>query len=107
MTTTFAVVGAVAVMLFAISAFLEASVHAWDRIKWLHEDHVARVVGNRIKTEAYWFSESMEAMLALEAIGKALSDNGSFRISESRDEWRRAMKAALRQGIEGKPKEKI
>ena len=100
MTWVFAGLGAVIAFMFAWGAAAEATVRLWDRILWLYEDHVARKLGDRIAGEAYWFSESVEAMEALKAVGNHLQRNGSFRIYESRDEWRSAM-AKVRE-----PKEK-
>jgi hypothetical protein len=91
MHIAFAIVAAVVLMFFAVGFFLQAAVQAWDRLCWIHADHVARNVGNSIAQESYWFSESPEAVEALKAIGKALSRNGQYRISEARDEWRREM----------------
>lgn len=93
MTIFFAVVGAAVLLMFFGAAFIDACVSAWDRLQWLHKDHVAREIGRRIQSESYWYSENRPAMHALTAIGKALEESGSFRISESRDDWRRLLEA--------------
>lgn len=91
MSIFFSIVGCIAVVFFSCAAFLEAFVKFWDRIIWLHEDHVSKKVGQRILSEAYWFSENGPAMKALQAVGEQLRDRGSFGADDARGIWRRKM----------------
>lgn len=51
---------------------------------------VAKNIGEQLQHTCYWFSESPQAMFALEEVGKALVEAESqyFNVSRARDEWR-------------------
>lgn len=84
----FSIVIAAILVMIAFTAACESATKLWDRWKWTHEEVMRRDIGREISTQAHWFHESPDAKEALVAVGKSLSENGRYDISNVRAEWR-------------------
>ena len=98
-------VGAICALAFAavglVACYASGEIREWsdrrDRASVLMlRQKVSIDLGRSIACQAYWFSESMDAVRALEAIGEQLQQGEAYGvdISAARDIWREKKIAA-------------
>ena len=80
----------VGIVMLAFSLLVEAISSLYDRWRYNHAIETIHRIGECLKREKYWYSESKEAMELLEVIGDAYMTTSSTYVSMNplRDRWR-------------------
>lgn len=87
--TCIAAIGIGAVII-GIALLIEKIESLYSNWKYEHSIRTIHEIGQQIKRESYWYSESKEAMYLLEVLGDAYMKADSIYVSMSplRDSWR-------------------
>lgn len=79
-----------AVVAFAVALVIECGRKLLDRWRWDVIEVRNREIGNQIANSAYWYSESLEALALMQALGEALTHGRSVYPGDGlRDDWYR------------------
>ena len=89
LTLLLSLAGIIVIGLFVVLAILEAIAKARWWIDGVYLSRAVRRVGQDLRNQSYWFSESDEAYLALKTAGEFLLEYGRFDASSVRDKWRK------------------
>lgn len=97
--TIFAWLGAVSTTLFlvlcvlwAASVLLSYLNRYWESFVWAQRRLAFHEVGKRILVEQHYFHPSVEAQLAIQALGEVLRDSDGWRIEHADDVWKEKMR---------------
>lgn len=100
MTTAMSLTGILVLVLLSVAALLASIGYAAEKGKelllsrdWHARENTAKEIGSKIVNSYHWFSEDVDSMEAVKAVGEQLMHGGYWLdISAARDRWRKVKK---------------